>query len=143
MKDESMPKELNITPQKQKLFKYKFPIHVKHEAIELAKREGLKRASLLLNIDKKNIDRWMNKGFFHKKGAGRRTRNPEMETEIIEKAHDYIRKHNKIPPRKFIRAVARLFLSEKFKASKGWCDKFIKRNKPRFGRFLDELKKSL
>ena len=122
---------------KPKIFKYKFPLHVKREAIELAKREGLKRASILLNIDKKNIDRWMNKGFFHKKGAGRRTRNPQMEHEIIERSYDYIEKYNKLPPRKFVRQIARSFRCDAFKASKGWCDKFMKRNRVKFLRFYD------
>ena len=130
------------SPIKPKLFKYKYPLHIKREAIELAKKEGLKRASALLNIDKKNIERWMTKGFFHKRGAGRRTRNPQMENEIIERSYVYIQTHNKLPPRKFIRTIARLFLSERFKASKGWCDKFVKRNRIKFLRYYEEMKKS-
>ena len=142
MKHDTNSRESTISLQQPKLFKYKFPLHVKHEAIELAKRVGLKRASVLLNIDKKNIDRWMNKGFFHKKGAGRKTRNPQMEAEIVERALDYVRKNRKMPPRKFIRAVAKLYVSDRFKASKGWCDKFMQRNKAKFCRCLDEVKKA-
>ena len=125
-----------------RVFKYKFPLHVKHEAIELAKKVGIKKASILLNIQKKNINRWMTKGFFHKKGGGRKTRNPEMEKQIVENAYEYIKKYKKFPTRKFIRTLALSYVSETFKASKGWCDKFMLRNKVRFSRYLDGILKS-
>ena len=130
-----------IAETKPKVFRYKFPLHVKHEAIELARKIGLKKASVLLNIHRKNINRWMNKGFFHKKGGGRKTSNPEMEKQIVEKSIEYIQKNHRFPPRQYVRSIARLYLSDHFKASKGWCDKFMKRNKAKFSKLLDELNK--
>lgn len=124
---------------KPRIFRYKFPLHVKHEAIELAKREGIARASALLSISKKNIYRWMNKGFFHKRGGGRKTRNPEMERLIVEKSLEYIRAYKKVPPRSYTIEIGKFFISENFKASKGWVDKFITRNRHKFSKFLTEV----
>lgn len=131
----------NIKLSRCVIFKNKFPLHVKHEAIELARKEGIKRASLLLNIHRKNIDRWMNKGFFHKKGGGRKTKDPEMENNIINKANEYMNTHKEMPPRFLVRSLARLYINDSFKASKGWCDKFMRRNRLKFRTYLEGVQK--
>ena len=120
--------------------KKRFTLHEKYQAIKLARQEGITRASILLNINKKNIYRWMNKGFFSKKGRGRKISNPDLEEKIIERVLNYIKLNKDLPAPIFIRKEAKKHASEGFRASKGWYEKFMKRNKTKFLTFLYSVK---
>ncbi len=43
-----------------------------------------RKASFMLNIPEKNIKRWIKNGPERKKGAGRKTTDPEMEKQLID-----------------------------------------------------------
>jgi hypothetical protein len=56
-----------------------------------------------------------------------------MEQELLKWIQKHYRENNKLPQNKEIKQMALLLSkSSKFKASKGWCDKFIKRNRNKF-----------
>lgn len=57
---------------------------MKMEAIRIARIKSIKEASEMLNIPEKNIKRWIKNGPERKKGAGRKTMDPEMEKKLLE-----------------------------------------------------------
>lgn len=78
----------------------------------------------------KNLKRWISKGYKRKKG-GRKTKDPQMEEQLIKWIKDYEDLNMKFPSQKLIKKIA-LQLSnfkDSFKASKGWYEKFIIRYK--------------
>ena len=128
----------DTTPNPKPPYKHTFPRKFKETVVNYAKKFGLSEASKKFKITKKNIERWQLKGFERKKGAGRKTTNPAMEQDMLNWVENYIKKEKKLPKRKFIIAEARNFVSDSFKASKGWCDKFLKRNRVKFAKLIDE-----
>lgn len=56
----------------------------KIEAIRIARIKSIKEASEMLNIPEKNIKRWIKNGPERKKGAGRKTMDPEMEHRLLQ-----------------------------------------------------------
>lgn len=119
-------------------------LELKNEAIQLAKSTSIKEAAERLNIPDKNIKRWLQNGPERKKGAGRKTVDPKMEKEILKWISSQYRETNNFPLACEIKAKAKELSSHpKFKASKGWCDKFMKRNEMYF-RYLtiDKAKNS-
>lgn len=103
---------------------------IKIEAIRLAHLRTSKEASEILSIPEKNIKRWMKNGPDRKKGAGRKTMDPNMEQQLLDWIQKILLVDNlPFPESKDIKAKAKEYSSNpSFKASKGWCDKFIKRN---------------
>lgn len=55
----------------------------KKKAIELAKQENIKVASLTFNVPPKSLKRWLKVGYLRKKGGGRKTKDPAMEKELF------------------------------------------------------------
>ena len=133
---------INTQKPKKRRRKYIYPNKIKEEAIKYANAHGLKEASIAFNISKKNIERWQSTGLERKKGAGRKTTNPVLEQDMLKWVEDYIKRENKIPRRKYIITKAKEYQSESFKASKGWCDKFIKRNKTKLTGFINSIKQN-
>lgn len=116
---------------------------IKTEALEMARSTGVKYASDLLNIPEKNIKRWLKQGPERKKGAGRKTMDPDMETGLLGWIAEMFRRNKVFPDFKEIKSQAKLFSSNgSFKASKGWCDKFMKRNYVFFENLRIEMQKS-
>lgn len=105
------------------------PVEMKEEAIRITKTASLKQAADILKIPPKNIKRWIRHGIERKKGAGRKTMDPEMEDGLLQWIADEYFKTNQFPDCRDLKNKARYFTSfGHFKASKGWCDKFMKRN---------------
>lgn len=123
-------------------YKHSFPRKYKEHVVSHAKKYGITETCKKFKITKKNIERWQQKGFERKKGAGRKTTNPAMEQDMLIWVQEYIYRDKKLPKRKFIISQAKNFVSDNFKASKGWCDKFLKRNRLRFSKLLDEVKET-
>ena len=126
-----------ISKKKKKRGKYRIcTMNIKKEAIRIARIKSIKEASDIMNIPEKNIKRWMKNGPERKKGAGRKTLDPQMESKLLEWiANDY-KKLGEFPDNKDIKLQAKFFsISPQFKASKGWCDKFLRRNQ-KFFEFL-------
>ena len=123
----------------QKTYKQKYPIEFKERVISYARINDIDKMARKLKISKKNIERWLKNGIQRKKGAGRKTMNPEMEREIISWVIERIKEKKIMPRRKDILLKAMGYKNEKFKASKGWCDKFLKRNRKIFEKVLKDI----
>lgn len=102
---------------------------IKDQAIELSKKKGIKTAALELKIPEKNIKRWIKHGPDRKKGAGRKTMDPKMEQGLLNWIAEVYRDNHVFPDFREVKEKAKSFsTNSNFKASKGWCDKFMKRN---------------
>ena len=117
------------------------------EAVQLDKLSP-KQLELMTGISQKNIRRWVEQGSLRKKGAGRKTSDSEMEKNLVSWIQDLISKQSSskikgdVIKRKELMNKAKLFSNnKKFIASKGWCDKFIKRH-PEFFNLIDKNRKS-
>ena len=105
------------------------PPDLKHKAVQLCNATNIKDVSNLLNLPEKNIKRWIKHGAERKKGAGRRTTDPEMEIRLLEWIRKEFAKNSLVPDCRKIKNQAKAFSNNaNFKASKGWCDKFVRRN---------------
>lgn len=81
------------------------------------------------------------------RGLGRRLKDPELEQKTIDFVLGYLSSEGKfrkltegkMPARRKIRNYARTEYDnfKLFKASKGWCDKFMKRNLATFVSFCE------
>lgn len=134
--DGSIQKEVqilsNVTKEKRaKRGNYNnYSVETKEKAISDAKRHGLKKAAIMNKISKKNLKRWVEKGSKRKKGGGRIPTDPIMEQMLMDWMKDFmISTDGRLPTPKFIREKSKVLSQkkEKFRASKGWCEKFLKR----------------
>lgn len=138
--------EQEITKDSQEVFKpegpYKhtYPRKFKETVVDFAQTSGIKAACKKYAVTRKNVERWCKNGLDRKKGAGRKTTNPVMEKKILAWVEDYIRREGKLPKRNYIIIRAMEYANGAFKASKGWCDKFLKRNKSILETYLTEAK---
>jgi hypothetical protein len=72
----------------------------------------------------------MAQGIDRKLGAGRKINDNSMEKKLLLWIQKTFREEKTIPQNKVIKKKALSFSNNpNFKASKGWCDKFLKRNK--------------
>lgn len=111
----------------------------KMKAVDLAKISNPSKAAKELGISRKNIVRWMNNGTSRKEGAGRKVKFINAEREMIQWVIDYIIKHGTMPRNVSALEQAKKIEEDNFKASKGWYDKFLKRNSKTFQEILDDL----
>jgi phage antirepressor YoqD-like protein len=83
-------------------------------------------AAKILDIPVKNLKRWIRQGYIRKKG-GRRTQDPKMEKDLKEWIKQFIQLNHKPPSAKIIKKMAMKFSNfpDRFKASKGWFEKFL------------------
>ena len=121
-------------------YKHTYPRKFKETVVDFAMTNGIKAACKKYVVTRKNVERWCKNGLDRKKGAGRKTTNPTMEVEILAWVEDYIRREGKLPKRNYIIIRAMEYADEAFKASKGWCDKFLKRNKSILETYLAEAR---
>ena len=70
-------------------FRRRFPEVIKQEAVNLVRHKGLDFASRKTKISKKNLERWEKEGIKRKKGAGRKTTDPTLESNILEWVTNY------------------------------------------------------
>lgn len=94
--------------------------------MELAKKLNPFEASWICKIPIKNLKRWVNNGYYWKKG-GRKTQDPLMETKLVNWIDEYVKLNHKLPEQKVIKNMALEYsnYSQSFKASKGWYEKFM------------------
>ena len=82
----------------------------------------------MCKVPRKSLRRWSHVGCNRKKGCGRKTRNPEMESKLVEWVEDTTKNHNINVTSKMIRDKAVEISEDKdFLASKGWLEKFKKK----------------
>ena len=83
--------------------------------------------SLICEVPSKNIKRWLKFGYIRKKGGGRKCKNPNLETNLINWINKSIN-NNFFPNSSDIRKKALEFSNDSnFQASKGWFEKFKKK----------------
>ena len=98
----------------------------------------MKEVAKIYEINPKSLQRWINKGFRKIKGkkkyikqinigAGRKIRDSSMEKELLYYYH--IVKGGKVTTREFKKKAMEFSKYPTFKASKGWLQKFRRRNK--------------
>jgi hypothetical protein len=110
------------------------------EIVQFARRFGIEKAHAKYRICKSRIRRYLNNGAMRKKGGGRKTLDPEMEESLLNWIAEATRSSQSFPTRGLIKSRAKSFSKVRtFLASKGWCDKFFKRNQER----LDFIRKTL
>lgn len=87
------------------------------------------QASQIMDVPLKNLKRWVQNGPRRKKG-GRKTHDPQMETKLCEWVRNFREIYDELPARKHIKETAIKFsqFPQKFKASKGWYEKFMLRH---------------
>ena len=84
--------------------------------------------------------------------VGRKIRNQELEEFVLKFIHKYIEKHSKvistdkflarIPKRREIMTYSKTFKKKgAFKGSKGWCDKFMIRNRKTIESWMTDQEK--
>lgn len=99
------------------------------EVIAFTKVYGIDAAHRQFNICKSRIRRYSQQGANRKKGGGRKTMDPEMEERLLSWIEEVAMATTSFPSRGTIKEKAKSFSQVgSFLASKGWCDKFFKRN---------------
>ncbi len=115
---------------RKKGFKYKmFSKEDKEFCLSLLKIFDYDAVAKFCNIPIKSLKRWAIIGSERKRGGGRKTRDPEMETLLIKWINERIKKQENFDI-KMIKAKALEYtINESFMASKGWFNKFQKKYK--------------
>ncbi len=98
-------------------------------------------AAFISDVPAKNLKRWIEKGIGLKRG-GRKTQDPQMEVKLTKWIDDFRNINKDFPNPKLIKKMALEYSNFKntFKASKGWYEKFIRRN---FSENMPQKKKVL
>ena len=112
----------------------------RNEIVHFARRFGIEKAHAKFRICKSRIRRYLSNGAMRKKGGGRKTLDPEMEESLLSWIAEATKNSQMFPTRGLIKQRAKSFSKVRtFLASKGWCDKFFKRNQER----LDCIRRSI
>ena len=125
---------------RRKRGKYKIcTSQMKEQIVRICQNHSLKTAAEIFSVPEKNIKRWITQGPERKKGAGRKTMDPQMESGLLNWISEFFRIYKVFPDFKEIKLQAKRFTkNETFMASKGWCDKFMKRNVLFFQKLRDQ-----
>ena len=102
----------------------------KIRVIELARTSGIMAASSKYNLSRNRVKRYLNLGPGLKTGAGgRKTMDPQMEAKLLVWIQDYSATYHEFPKKELICGQAKMLTRVKgFAASKGWLEKFMRRN---------------
>ena len=98
---------------------------------------GLKYASMKYNAPIKSLKRWMKVGYLRKKGGGRKTKDPQMESKLNTWYQECRKSGVKVTSKMVKDKAMQLSKCSDFIASKGWLDKF----KVRFGLEIEKTPK--
>lgn len=131
-KHNKMPKSDNQStglkkrrPQKYNMYDEDF----RKKAVDDVEEIGFIAAMAKHNIHRKKLIRWLETQGKRRKGAGKKIQNTDMEAQLIPWITNFFFEKNRYPQRNQIKEKAfSLSTNPAFKASKGWLDKFIKRN---------------
>ena len=115
-----------------------FPEDYKAFIVQQVAVLGMRATCKTYGLLRKSVDRWCKNGPMRRKGAGRKTADPNLETQMIRWVEDYITCERRMPKRKYIMVKGHSFATDRFKASKGWCDKFLRRHKGHFEEVLEQ-----
>lgn len=99
------------------------------EITNYAAKYGIDAAHKRFKLCKSRIKRYQRNGPDRKKGGGRKTLDPDMEVYLLDWIQQSTRESRAFPSRIIIKEKAKeISKVSDFLASKGWCDKFFKRN---------------
>ena len=101
----------------------------KAECIEEVKKNSgnEKEVARFYNIPLKKLKRWIEIGPKRLEGGGRKVMDPQMEIDLIKWINSEIDKGNKLSGKDIQEKAKNLSKVEKFLASKGWLEKFLKK----------------
>jgi hypothetical protein len=102
----------------------------KEQCIEEAKiSENIKHVTKKYGVPLKKLKRWLQVGANRQKGGGRKVLDPNMEEKLII-WYNIARSNNEtITGRKMQNKAKEFTTADKFLASKGWLEKFLKKYK--------------
>src|SRR3990167_5659386 len=101
----------------------------KLEILEYAQRHGVEATSQIYGIDRSRIRRYLTNGVLPRMNAGRKTADPQMEVDLVQWIQSYFAANSVYPSKAEIKLRAIEFATNpNFRGSKGWCEKFLKRN---------------
>lgn len=110
------------------------------QLLNFASKNGIDATHHKYRICKSRIRRYLSNGADRKKGGGRKTLDPDMEVNLLNWIENSTRDSQSFPSRCLIKEKAKsLTKVDNFLASKGWCDKFFKRNAER----LNEIRSGM
>ena len=81
----------------------------------------------MCKVPRKSLRRWSHVGCNRKKGCGRKTRNPEMESKLVEWYKDVINQNISVSAKMIRDKAVEISEDKDFLASKGWLEKFKKK----------------
>ena len=82
----------------------------------------------MCKVPRKSLRRWSHVGCLRKKGCGRKTKNPKMEEELVQWYNEMIKKNINITAKMIRDKAVQISNDKDFLASKGWLEKFKKKN---------------
>ena len=81
----------------------------------------------MCKVPRKSLRRWCHVGCLRKKGCGRKTKNPKMEAELVM-WYNNIKKNINVTAKMIRDKAVEISKDKDFLASKGWLEKFKKKN---------------
>ena len=78
----------------------------------------------MCKVPRKSLRRWSYVGCHRKKGCGRKTKNPQMEEQLVQWYNDMIKKGFSITAKMIREKAVEISDDKDFLASKGWLEKF-------------------
>jgi hypothetical protein len=82
----------------------------------------------MCKVPRKSLRRWSHVGCLRKKGCGRKTKNPQMEEKLLIWYNDIMKKNVNITAKMIRDKAVEISDDKDFLASKGWLEKFKKKN---------------
>ena len=127
----SRPHEMMFSqPTKRRAPYRSFSYQDKLNVLQYAQEHGVEKASKEFSIRKSRIIRYQTNGIGPRaRMVGRKTADPIMETKLVEWIQRYRVSQGSQPSKSEIKQQALGFSTNpNFRGSKGWCEKFLKRN---------------
>ena len=82
----------------------------------------------MCKVPRKSLRRWSHVGCLRKKGCGRKTKNPKMEEKLLLWYNDKIKTNVNVTAKMIRDKAVEISNDKDFLASKGWLEKFKKKN---------------
>ena len=82
----------------------------------------------MCKVPRKSLRRWSHVGCLRKKGCGRKTKNPLMEAKLVQWYNEVIKKNINVTAKMIRDKAVEISNDKDFLASKGWLEKFKKKN---------------
>ena len=82
----------------------------------------------MCKVPRKSLRRWSHVGCLRKKGCGRKTKNPLMEAKLVQWYNEIIKKNINVTAKMIRDKAVEISNDKDFLASKGWLEKFKKKN---------------